>query len=58
MTGVDRYSLVGDWGYSWRWYGVNPLLQKFDTEMKVYKAGENKAMPNPFEDIRQKDLEQ
>jgi hypothetical protein len=45
--------LIGDWGFTYKWIGVTPLLKEYDIDLKIKRAGLNKAMPNLIDPIRE-----
>lgn len=55
---LDKFSLIGDWGYKVRWIDQRPILNSLNFEFEVKRAGKNKALPNNFEDFRPQDEEQ
>lgn len=54
---VDPTSIVGSIGVVSGGFGFPELLQKIGVERRVYTAGENKAILDPFQPEKQSDIE-
>lgn len=52
---VDKASLVGSIGVIMESFGAVELLKKVGVERRVFTAGENKAILDPFSPLREKD---
>ena len=48
---LDKFSLIGGFGYSLRHTNVKEFLPVLPAQMTVIRKGEDKAKPNPFEDF-------
>lgn len=51
----DKFSLIGDISAHSKFYNLKGTLDYFGADMTIIRKGENKATPNPFEDIKPKD---
>ncbi len=54
---VDRSSIVGSIGVVSAGFGFTGLIDKLGIERRVYTAGENKSMLDPFQPARDSDIE-
>lgn len=58
LTLIDKFSLIGDWGFKAQWIDRRPFLDVAQVGIEMKRAGKNKALPNPYEDIRPEDEKQ
>merc|ERR1719187_1641449 len=60
-TGTEIYaarcSIVGSIGVISQGFGFNKLIEKYGIERRTYTAGENKSINDPFEPVKEKDVE-
>ena len=55
---VDDTSIVGSIGVIYASFGFHGLLEKQGVERRVYTAGKNKSMLDPFREAKDEDIEQ
>ena len=60
-TGSEIYaapcSIVGSIGVISQGFGFHQLIEKYGIERRTYTAGENKSINDPFEPVKEKDVE-
>lgn len=54
-TNLDKFSLIGDFGFSMRYMNLQKLISTLNVESTIFRRGQDKAKPNPFEEITEKE---
>ncbi|KAL4446070.1 hypothetical protein ABPG74_021609 [Tetrahymena malaccensis] len=54
---AGKYSLLGDFGYSYQGFGYKGLLENYNVKAEFVHAGEKKVKLNPFQDLKQEDAQ-
>eukprot|EP01017_Pseudomicrothorax_dubius_P016667 TRINITY_DN1887_c0_g1_i1.p1 TRINITY_DN1887_c0_g1~~TRINITY_DN1887_c0_g1_i1.p1 ORF type:complete len:261 (-),score=52.37 TRINITY_DN1887_c0_g1_i1:114-896(-) len=54
---ANEFSLLGSFGFYSQTFGVKEFMKEWDLEGGFITAGKNKVRMNPFEDIKQADVE-
>lgn len=54
---ADSSSIVGSIGVIYAGFGFKDLIERHGIERRVYTAGQDKSLLDPFRDVREKDVE-
>lgn len=52
---ANKYSLIGDFGYTFRTFGLKEFVKDWKIEQSYITAGEKKVRLNSFEDLNPED---